>query len=53
MTSTLDPDARTTDDATTDDGTIHAVESHFDSIFTWDYARSRPALIKLYEKAKT
>ena len=33
--------------------TIHAVESQFDSIFTWDYTRSRPALIKLYEKAKT
>jgi hypothetical protein len=33
--------------------TIHAVESNFDAIFTWDYARSRPALVKLYEKAKT
>jgi hypothetical protein len=33
--------------------TIHAVESQLDSIFTWDYARSRPALVKLYEKAKT
>ncbi len=33
--------------------TIHAVESKFDAIFTWDYARSRPALVKLYEKAKT
>jgi hypothetical protein len=33
--------------------TIHAVESNFDTIFTWDYSRSRPALIKLYEKAKT
>jgi hypothetical protein len=33
--------------------TIHAVESKFDAIFTWDYARSRPALGKLYEKAKT
>jgi hypothetical protein len=33
--------------------TIHAVESHLDSIFTWDYERSRPALVKLYEKAKT
>jgi hypothetical protein len=32
---------------------IHAVEANFDAIFTWDYARSRPALIKLYEKAKT
>jgi hypothetical protein len=33
--------------------TIHAVESSFDTIFTWDYSRSRPALVKLYEKAKT
>jgi hypothetical protein len=33
--------------------TIHAVASDIDAIFTWDYARSRPALIKLYEKAKT
>jgi len=29
------------------------VESHFDSIFTWDYTKgTRPALNKLYEKAK-
>jgi len=33
--------------------TIHAVTSNFDTIFSWDYARSRPALVKLYEKAKT
>jgi len=33
--------------------TIHAVRSDFDSVFTWDYERSRPALVKLYEKAKT
>jgi hypothetical protein len=32
---------------------IHAVHAEFDAIFTWDYERSRPALIKLYEKAKT
>ena len=32
---------------------VHAVEANFDAIFTWDYARSRPQLIKLYEKAKT
>ena len=24
-----------------------------DAIFTWDYSRSRPALVKLYDKAKT
>src|SRR3954454_20832526 len=33
--------------------TIHAVQSNIDTRFTWDYARSRPALVKLYEKAKT
>jgi hypothetical protein len=33
--------------------TVHAVQAEFDTIFTWDYERSRPALIKLYEKAKT
>jgi hypothetical protein len=32
---------------------LAAVESHFDSIFTWDYTKgTRPALNKLYEKAK-
>ena len=30
----------------------HAVKSNADAIFTWDYDRSRPALGKLYEKAK-
>jgi hypothetical protein len=33
--------------------TIHAVAAEIDDVFTWDYERSRPALIKLYEKAKT
>ncbi|HET9728463.1 MAG TPA: ferritin-like domain-containing protein [Acidimicrobiia bacterium] len=33
--------------------TIHAVGAVIDEIFTWDYARSRNALVKLYEKAKT
>ena len=32
---------------------VHAVEDNADAIFTWDYDRSRPALGKLYEKAKT
>ena len=33
---------------------IHAVEDNADAIFTWDYEKgSRPALNKLYEKAKT
>jgi hypothetical protein len=32
---------------------IHTVENNADSIFTWDYERSRVPLMKLYEKAKT
>ena len=31
----------------------HAVHADADAIFTWNYERSRPALVKLYEKAKT
>ena len=31
----------------------HAVRAGADAIFTWNYERSRPALCKLYEKAKT
>ena len=31
----------------------HAVAANLDAVFTWDYERSRPALVKLYEKAKT
>jgi hypothetical protein len=30
----------------------HLVKSNGDAIFTWDYDRSRPALGKLYERAK-
>src|SRR5690242_17622564 len=33
--------------------TIHAVHAELDTLFTWDYEQSRPALVKLYEKAKT
>jgi hypothetical protein len=34
--------------------TIHAVRDNADAIFTWDYEKgARPALTKLYEKAKT
>ena len=34
--------------------TIHEVESHYDTIFTWDYEKgARPKLHRLYEKAKT
>ncbi len=35
------------------DAVVHTVQAESDAIFTWDYERSRPALIKLYEKAKT
>src|SRR3954470_10536920 len=40
---------------TVDDGSVtHAVPSTFDATFTWDYTKgARPALDKLYEKAKT
>jgi len=34
------------------DAVVHAVQANSDAIFTWDYERSRPALAKLYEKAK-
>ena len=34
--------------------TIHAVQDNADAIFTWDYEKgARPALNRLYEKAKT
>ncbi|HEY7137399.1 MAG TPA: ferritin-like domain-containing protein [Acidimicrobiia bacterium] len=35
------------------DAIQHAVRSEADALFTWDYEQSRPALVKLYEKAKT
>ena len=35
------------------DEVIHTVRANSDVLFTWDYERSRPALVKLYEKAKT
>ena len=35
------------------DAVVHAVRSNSDAIFTWDYERTRSALSKLYEKAKT
>jgi hypothetical protein len=36
------------------DEIIHAVKDNADAIFTWDYEKgARPALNKLYEKAKT
>jgi hypothetical protein len=35
------------------DAVEHVVKDNADAIFTWDYERTRPALAKLYEKAKT
>jgi hypothetical protein len=35
------------------DEVIHTVQDLAPALFTWDYERSRPALVKLYEKAKT
>ena len=35
------------------DEVLHSVDDNADAIFTWDYERSRPPLVKLYEKAKT
>jgi hypothetical protein len=35
------------------DSVLHEVGANLDAVFTWDYERSRPPLIKLYEKAKT
>src|SRR5947207_153158 len=34
------------------DEVVHEVRTNNDTAFTWDYERSRPALSKLYEKAK-
>ena len=34
------------------DEVSHAVKDNADALFTWDYERTRPALGKLYEKAK-
>jgi hypothetical protein len=40
-------------DQTQLDDVLHAIDQHAEVLFTWDYKRSRPALVKLYEKAKT
>ena len=34
------------------DDVLHVIDQHAEVLFTWDYERSRPALVKLYEKAK-
>jgi hypothetical protein len=38
---------------TSTDAKLHQVDADIESTFTWDYGRTRPALGKLYEKAKT
>ncbi|HEY7438069.1 MAG TPA: ferritin-like domain-containing protein [Acidimicrobiia bacterium] len=38
---------------TSTDANLHRVDAAIGSTFTWDYGRTRPALGKLYEKAKT
>ena len=39
---------------TEEENGLHVVHSDYDSIFTWDYEKgARPALNKLYEKAKS
>ncbi len=35
------------------DAVEHVIRAEQESLFTWDYDRARPALSKLYEKAKT
>ncbi len=35
------------------DDVLHVIDQHSSVLFTWDYERSRTALVKLYEKAKT
>jgi hypothetical protein len=35
------------------DAAEHGAPDNSEALFTWDYERSRPALVKLYEKAKT
>src|SRR3954471_23424465 len=50
---TVDELARTVSDDEKRE-TIRAVRSNYDTLFTWDYGKgARPALNKLYEKAKT
>jgi hypothetical protein len=39
-------------ESTDPDEIVHLVAQNSDVLFTWDYERSRPALVKLYEKAK-
>ncbi len=49
-----DPEAILSVTTLDEEATVYAVKDHADAIFTWDYHKgARPALNKLYEKAKT
>ena len=48
-----DPAAEAMIDKATLDAVVHEIDLQSDVLLTWDYTRSRPALVKLYEKAKT
>ncbi|HEX9683828.1 MAG TPA: ferritin-like domain-containing protein [Acidimicrobiales bacterium] len=48
-----DPDAIVEIGRSVTDEVEHTVIDNADAIFTWDYGRSRAALVKLYEKAKS
>ena len=54
MTELLDLEAALSVSNTDVDEVLHAVKDNSEAIFTWDYEKgARPALNKLYEKAKT
>ena len=53
MTVTGDATAEAMIDADVLDSLLHEIELNSDVLMTWDYERSRTALSKLYEKAKT
>jgi hypothetical protein len=54
--ATTDPRINDVDDIVIEhsdvDEVVHAIHQESDVLFSWDYERSRPALVKLYEKAK-
>ena len=54
--TTTDPRIHNADDIVIErtdvDEVLHTINQESDVLFTWDYERSRPALVKLYEKAK-
>jgi hypothetical protein len=47
-----DPQAEAMIDASVLSEVLHEIHLNSDVLFTWDYRRSRPQLVKLYEKAK-